>query len=84
MKACIIKPLINPSIIGSHTSVGRGHYFILKYIIPLLVELKIANITLYDNFINGQDSKPFVNFLMMEETYSLFENMLNSDESFEA
>lgn len=46
--------------------------------------MKIANITLYDNFINGQDSKPLVNLLMMEETYLLFEDMLNSDESLEA
>lgn len=83
VKVSVLKPMINPSLIGTQTATGRGRYFILMYIVPLLIGLKIANITEYDNFISGKDSKPLVDLIMMDETLTLLESFLNSNECLE-
>lgn len=84
VKVSVLKPMINPSLIRCQTATGRGTYFILMCIVPLLIGLKIANITEYDNFISGKDSKPLVNLIMMDESVFLLENLLDSNECLKA
>lgn len=53
------------------------------YIVPLLIGLKIADITKYDNFVNGRDIEPLKELLDIDEDNRLLANMLNRDETFE-
>ena len=62
---------------------GRGKYFVLAFIVPLLIGLKIADITKYDNFINGRDIEPLRELLSMDEDDGILVNMLNINESFD-
>ena len=62
---------------------GKGRQIILIYIVPLLIELKIADISKYDNFINGRDIEPLKELLDIDEDNRLLGNMLNRDETFE-
>lgn len=64
-------------------SVGKGRRIILIYIVPLLIGIKIANISKYDDFINGRDIEPLKQLFDMDEENHLVESMLNYDESFE-
>lgn len=47
------------------------------YIVPLLIGLKIADISKYDDFINGRDIGPLIKLFDMDEENRLLENMLN-------
>lgn len=62
---------------------GKGRQIILIYIVPLLIGLKIADISKYDNFINGRDIEPLKELLDIDEDNRLLGNMLNRDETFE-
>lgn len=48
----------------------------------LLIGLKIADISKYDQFINGHNSEPLKELLDFDNDNRLLENMLNRDESF--
>ncbi len=61
----------------------KGKQIIMMYIVPLLIGLKIANISKYDNFINGRDSEPLIELFDIDKDASILENMLNRGESFE-
>lgn len=61
---------------------GKGRQIILIYIVPLLIGLKIADISKYDQFINGHNSEPLKELLDFDNDNRLLENMLNRDESF--
>lgn len=62
---------------------GMGREVILIYIVPLLIGLKIADISKYDNFINGRDINPLKELFAMDENKFILTKMLNSNESFE-
>lgn len=61
---------------------GKGRQIILIYIVPLLIGLKIADISKYDQFINGHNSEPLKELLDFDNDNRLLKNMLNRDESF--
>ena len=61
---------------------GKGRQIILIYIVPLLIGLKIADISKYDQFINWHNSEPLKELLDFDNDNRLLENMLNRDESF--
>ena len=61
----------------------KGKLIIMMYIVPLLIGLKIADISKYDNFINGRDSEPLIELFDNDNDISILKNMLNRDESFE-
>lgn len=61
---------------------GKGRQIILIYIVPLLIGLKIADISKYDQFINGHNSEPLKELLDFDNDNRLLENMLHRDESF--
>lgn len=61
----------------------KGRQLILMYIVPLLIGLKIVDISKYDNFINGRDIEPLKELLDIDEDNRLLGNMLNRDETFE-
>jgi len=62
---------------------GKGRQLILMYIVPLLIGLKIVDISKYDNFISGRDIEPLKELLDIDEDNRLLGNMLNRDETFE-
>lgn len=62
---------------------GKAKQFILMTIVPLLIGLKIADITKYEDFVNGKNSEPLKELLAIEGEYSLLEEMLNIDEVFD-
>ena len=83
VKAAVYEPTHDSTKYRFSFSDGNGRYIILVYIVPLLIGLKIADISRYDNFINGRDWQPLKElFAMDEESYCLGE-MLNRNESFQ-
>ena len=83
VKAAVYEPTHNSSQYDFSFSDGKGRYIILMYIVPLLIGLKIADISKYDDFVNGRDIEPLIKLFDMDEENRLLENMLNRDESFE-
>ena len=63
--------------------VGEGKHVILVYIVPLLIGLEIADISKYNNFINGQDIEPLRDLFREDEIERVLIRMLNNDESFD-
>lgn len=63
-------------------SEGRGKQLIITYIVPLLIGLRIADVSKYNDFIYGRDSEPLKELFEMEDDFKL-EDMLNYNESFE-
>ena len=55
----------------------------LMYIVPLVIGLKIVDISLHDDFVNGKNASPLIELFASEEIgeWSL-RNCLNNDESF--
>lgn len=69
---------------GYSFSDDKGKQLLLVYIVPILVGLKIVNITLYTEFVNGKNVKPLMDIYKdSEEGYYLAERLLNKDEAFE-
>lgn len=63
---------------------GKGRQLLLMYIVPLLVGLKIVNISLYNEFINGENAKPLMDMYKDTELGNwLVERLLNRNESYE-
>lgn len=61
----------------------KGESIIMTYIVPLLIGLKIADISKYDDFVNGKDVEPLKNLFDLNDDYSVLEDMLDNNESFE-
>lgn len=61
---------------------GKAREFCLLYIIPIMIGLKIYNITLYDKFISGKDSTPLIE-IMNRLKHSRFDSFLNNDETYD-
>lgn len=62
---------------------GQGRLMILIYIVPLLIGLRMVDVSKCDDFVNGRDVEPLKKLLDNEEDYYLLKDMLNRDESFE-
>ena len=64
-------------------SEGRGKQLLLMYVVPILVGLKIVDITLYNEFICGRNSKPFMDIYKDSDKGEwLAAGLLNANESF--
>ena len=83
VKAAIYEPTHNSSKYDFSFSDGKGRIFILIYIVPLLIGLKIADISKYNSFINGENSDPLRELLHRTEHENIMSSMLNGNESFE-
>lgn len=63
-------------------SEGRGKQILMAYVVPILVGLKIVNISLYNDFINGKNLKPFMDIYDNSGVgEGLASRLLNRDES---
>ena len=83
IKAAVYEPTHDSKKYDFMFSDGKGRQLILMYIVPLLIGLKIVDISKYDNFINGRDIEPLKELLDIDEDNRLLGNMLNRDETFE-
>ena len=63
---------------------GKGRHLLLMYIVPIVVGLKIVNITMYDDFVNGKNSKPLMDIYKDSDLGDwLVSKLLNRNESYE-
>lgn len=63
-------------------SEGKGKQLLLMYIVPILVGLKIVDISLYDDFVRGRSSKPLMDIYKDSDSGEwLVSGLLNRDES---
>ncbi len=63
---------------------GKGKKLLLMYITPILVGLKIVDISLYNDFVNGKNSKPLMDIYKEYDLGDwLCSGLLNRDEAFE-
>lgn len=46
---------------------GKGRQLILLYIVPILVGLKIVDITLYNEFVDGKNAQPLIDIYLNSE-----------------
>ena len=82
VKAAVYEPTHDNKKYDFSFADDKGRQIILMYIVPLLIGLKIADISKYDQFINGHNSEPLKELLDFDDDNRLLENMLNRDESF--
>lgn len=82
IKAAVYEPTHDSEKYDFSFADEKGRQIILMYIVPLLIGLKIADISKYDQFINGHNSVPLKELLDFDDDNRLLENMLNRDESF--
>lgn len=62
---------------------GKAKHMIIMYIVPIIIGLRIVNISMYDEFVNGKNIKPLTDILLNEEiAHYFFRKLLNNDESF--
>ncbi len=62
---------------------GHGIEFGLMYVVPIMIGLKIHNIDVYEDFVNGKNYKPLLEvFENIEDGF--FNELLNKNETFEA
>ena len=83
VKAAVYEPTHDSGKYDFSFSDGKGRQIIMIYIVPLLIGLKIADISKYDDFINGKDGDPLKKLFDTDDQNRVLENMLNHDESFE-
>ena len=63
---------------------GKGKKLLLMYITPILVGLKIVNISLYNDFVNGKNSKPLMDIYKESDLGDwLCSKLLNRNEAYE-
>lgn len=63
---------------------GNGKKLMLLYIVPIVVGLKIVNVSLWGEFINGKNVKPLMEVYKDSEVGEwLSERLLNRDETYE-
>ena len=61
----------------------KGQQFILMIIVPLMIGLRIADVSKYEDFVNGKDVQPLKELFDTEKEFTFLAYMLNGDESFE-
>lgn len=63
---------------------GKGKQLLLLYVVPILVGLKIVDISLYNEFVCGKNSKPLMDIYKDSDKGKwLVTRLLNRNESFE-
>lgn len=63
---------------------GKGKQLLLMFVVPILVGLKIVNITLYNEFVCGRSSKPLMDIYKKSDKGEwLAARLLNRNEAFE-
>ena len=63
---------------------GKGKQLLLMYITPILVGLKIVDISLYNDFVNGKNSKPLMDIYKESDLGEwLCSKLLNRNETYE-
>lgn len=63
---------------------GRARHLLMMYIVPVVVGLKVVNISLYREFVNGKNVKPIMDIYKDSELGNwLVERLLNIDETYE-
>lgn len=63
---------------------GKGKQLLLLYVVPILVGLKIVDISLYNEFVCGKNSKPLMDIYKDSDKGEwLVARLLNRNESFE-
>lgn len=83
VKTAIYKPLSERKRDDFIFSDGKGKRLILIYIVPLMIGLKIADISRYNDFVNGKDGKTLKSlFSLLDEENRVLSCLLNKDESF--
>lgn len=83
VKAAVYKPTHESRRNGLVFSEEKGEHFILMVIVPLLIGLKIADISKCDDFVNGRDGQPLRELFNTAKEFRFLASMLNTDESFE-
>lgn len=62
---------------------GQAKRLILLYIVPIIIGLKIVDITLHDEFVGGKNAQPLIDIFNIDEFGERFlYGLLNRDESF--
>ena len=63
---------------------GKGRQLLLMYVVPILVGLKIVDISLYNQFVCGKSSKPLMDIYKDSDKGEwLATRLLNRNEAFE-
>lgn len=83
VKAAVYEPTHDDNKYDFSFPEGKGRYAIMTYIVPLLIGLKIADISKFDDFVNGIDSEPLTKIFDLNKSNYVLKNMLNRDETLE-
>lgn len=63
-------------------SEGKGKQILILYVLPLIIGLKIVNISLYNDFVDGKNSQPLVDmYTDADFKEQLVEHLLSNNES---
>ncbi len=83
VKAAVYEPTHDNSKYNFNFPDEKGKHLIMIYVVPLLIGLKIGDISKYDDFVNGKDVEPLKELFDLSEGTYMLNNMLNRDESFD-
>ena len=61
---------------------GKGRKIIMTYIVPLLIGLRIADITTYNQFIAGNNMEPLMELFKYDDFDCFLNELLDDDETF--
>lgn len=84
VKIAVYEPTHNNINYDFSFSEGKGKQLLMIYIVPLLVGVKMVDISLYNEFTCGRNSKPLMDvYLDSDRGERLAASLLNRNESFE-
>lgn len=83
VKTAIFKPIQNSKNYNFIFSEGEGRMIIIVYIVPLLIGLKIVDVSQYDDFVNGKDVTPLIKLLNSDRDKCILRGMLGGNEDFD-
>lgn len=62
---------------------GKARQLILMYIVPVIIGLRIVDLSMYDEFVNGKNVQPLIDIYNLSEVGDwVVEKLLNKDETF--
>lgn len=84
VKTAAYEPTHNSSKFKFYFSEGEGKQLMLLYVVPILVGLKMVDVSLYNDFICGRSSKPLMDIYEDSDKGEwLVARLLNRNETFE-